>query len=389
MKKLLSVSILAMIAVSPLAAQATGAYDANKAKASTDNSDVGIAAVGYVKGAYNAAIDVINAENARAVEAEGAINTKIGTKLTGDNVEHSTLYQNANETIHESLEALETAIDGLGTTAGNTYVTKGSAASVAVSGKDLHYVTADGTKVGENLGKLDDQVYTNTTNIGTIGDLTTNANNVNVSNLSGAVHQLDTKLGTVTNANLKSTDTNITTVVGAIAELNGAANVPGSVSYKVNTDAQTAAFSTNNTGDNAANLTSANTIKTAIDTLDTKLGTVSSGTMGTTATTVAGAIRELKDGIGETVISQGNYIGKSGTNTVSTALTALDTQVGKNTADIGATYDATTGEMELSTTAKTVQGAINEVYARQVPVYTGWNNGGDATAGTKVSLVNP
>ena len=95
MKKLLGISLIAALAVSPMMANAAaGNVDKSPAEYSgtagqepgialspafdlmaSDASDSNLATGGYVKGAYNAAIKAVNAENHRAKTVEGSLET--------------------------------------------------------------------------------------------------------------------------------------------------------------------------------------------------------------------------------------------------------------------------------------------------------------------------
>ena len=245
MKKILSVSILAMLAVAPLTANASNAYP-TVTIGETDQAEVGndlkkVATTGYVKGAYNAAIQNLNTERVRVDN----INTAIGAKTNGT---HNILYQESDDTIYGNLEKLETAIGNAGTDS-------------SVTGDNHHYIgnalpaNTDNT-VANNLVALDNQVYANTTDIGTKSDLGTTAS---------------------TNTNLTNSKTSLVVAVNELDKDMGKVATLGSTT------------ATNNVSSGA-------TLVGAIGALDTKLGTVSDTNMGTTATTVVGAIAELNGG---------------------------------------------------------------------------------------------
>lgn len=146
MKKLLGISLVAALAVAPSLARAEAgdrtvtALDAQAATASAN-----IATTSYVQGAYKATADKIDAliEDTAVVE-------------NGN-------YIDAGKTVSHNLSELDTAIKTVAdNVAADDDVTHTEGTAVAETGKTLHYVAADGTKVGENLGHLDAQVYANT-----------------------------------------------------------------------------------------------------------------------------------------------------------------------------------------------------------------------------------
>lgn len=370
MKKILSVSILAMLTVAPLAANATDPHryagvtiDETTTAQNGGNDTQKVASTAYVKGAYNAAIGVVDTESAR-------VDGILGGKTTGANVTHSTLYKNSDDTIYGNLEKLETAIDTLTNNSGSTYVTKSSASAAdnkATGQTTLHYATGDGEHVGSNLAALDAQVYTNKTGIDT---LTTNTTVTNAGNYLTADGNVAANLGALDAAvGQKSTLTTTAkdTIVAAINEVDNHA------------DANAAAIGTMaNLGTaTGTNLASDNgNLVVAVNKLDADMGSLAS--LNTTEKdSLVGAINEVR-GNG-TLSDNGTYI--QSTNTVAQNLSALDTQVKTNADNIS---DNATNIGTLSGLTTTAQGnlvaAVNEVNSKQLTVYSGWNGGAAPTA---------
>lgn len=144
MKKLLGISLVAVLAVSPMMASA--ARDASVAVANYNfNGQVStdVATTSYVKGAYESASDRIDA-------------LVTDTTVTGES--HNYIANTGS--VAENLTALDVAIKGIANQAGD-YVTHTEGTATPVSGKTLQYVSADGQAVGANLGVLDNQVKIN------------------------------------------------------------------------------------------------------------------------------------------------------------------------------------------------------------------------------------
>lgn len=382
MKKLLSVSILAMLAVAPLAANATDAYpDATIYNSGENNDTTKVATTAYVKGAYNAANTNINAERVRVDN----INTTIGSKTEGT---HNILYgtgANVDNTIYGNLEKLETAVGELTTNAGSTYQTKANsevtADMISDNPEGRSHLTA-GQAVGTNLNALDNAIVTNEDNITTIN------------NTIGS-----TAMGTTQ-----------ATVTAAIAELNGDVGTTGSVLKKIKDNAESATFTTTN---NTTNFVTTgtdeqkdNTIKKAVNRLDAKMGALTglsddAGLNGANAKdSVVNAINAVANTVknnlsASAITTDGTYV-KSNKN-VSENLTALDTQVKTNADNIATnttnistntTHIGTVGS--LTTTAKTdLVSAVNEVNSKVLTVYSNWASGGTASGANTVALGVP
>lgn len=144
MKKILGISLVAVLAATPLMASA--ARDASVAVANYNfNGQVStdVATTSYVKGAYESASDRIDA-------------LVTDTTVTGES--HNYIANTGS--VAENLTALDVAIKGIANQAGD-YVTHTEGTATPVSGETLQYVSADGTAVGANLGVLDNQVKIN------------------------------------------------------------------------------------------------------------------------------------------------------------------------------------------------------------------------------------
>lgn len=416
MKKILSVSILAMLTVAPLAANATDAYSG---VTEYDADATKVITASYVKQAYNAAIGNLNAENVRATGAEDAINAKIGTADTVS--QHSTLYKTpqgggaADVTVYGNLEALEAKIDQVSSDAGTAYVTKTSASAADSKGANqtLHYAIGNGDAVGSNLAALDAQVYTNKTGIDT---LTTNTTVTNAGNYLTADGNVAANLGALDTQVKKNTDAlgatqdsdgKVTNLGGSNANTNFAStedtvvkaiNVLDADMGKVSTlGGKAASGKTNLTNDD-------DTLVEAVNELDKDMGYLGDLSNDAGMSGHKGSVVEAINAVAGTVASANtnsavsdtntHYIGAShSAGTVSTALTALDTQVYNNATNITTNANAIGTIGSLSGTNQGVTDlvtAVNNLDAKVLTVYSGWNNGGAPTASTdKVSLAKP
>jgi hypothetical protein len=160
-----------------------------------------------------------------------------------------------------------------------------------------------------------------------------------------AIEEVRTELGLHTDLGTGHT----ATAVGAINELETAIRGSGS-NYTLGTDAGNivAAINELETGirggtSDYTTTVGAGSITQDIDTLDAELGTITAGAMGTTASTVSGAIAEHETQLGNANI---NSIA-SGNNTITGALVQLHTEL---------------GSASLDTSATTHAGAINELH---------------------------
>ena len=140
MKKLLGVSIVAMLAISPMMASAAeGDRTVTKIEAASVSKDTNIATTSYVKGAYKATADKIDALiDDTAIAANGN-------------------YIDAEKTVAHNLKELDTAIKNVADTAGNTYQLVANSTVDA----DGNYIE-EGTGVASNLSALDTAIGKNT-----------------------------------------------------------------------------------------------------------------------------------------------------------------------------------------------------------------------------------
>lgn len=330
MKKILSVSILAMLAVAPLAANAAaGDQTATEITAKVLDSTAKVATTSYVQGAYNAIatqhnkiVDDITvsgvtgegnhigndksvAENLKTLnQAIKTIeSTSVGAKVGGD-------YIQANNTVAQDLKALDTAI---GTVNTGNYIVQ----SVASAGNDT---TQD---MGQNVQALD-------TAIGSMANF--GSQNYATSTSSVA-------------ANLTLLDSRAKTNADAIALINDDDETEGSIAYAVKAETDRA------TGveGSLSNLTSTEGSVLAPSAARTNLVSAINAVAAKVDTSATNA-----------TVNNGTYIGSNhDAGTVSAALSALDTQVAKNANNLGATGE--NGGLDLTTAATDVEGAINEL----------------------------
>ena len=256
MKKLLNISVIAALAVLPVAANATAAdvnkqptsinmqaegaaTTANNATASgapkyelatAHDTDSNVATAGYVKGAYNAAIRAINKVSETA---DSALQESDITSGTG------------NGTI--AVNGTDVSVTGLG--------------SAAYTASTAYATAAQGTKADNAETLLGNET------MGTTATTVTGA----VAELKDAIDDLD---DAVVKSVVEGTTNGTVSVDGTDVAVHGL----GSAAYTASTDYASAAQGTK--ADNA----------------ETLLGNTA---MGTTATTVTGAIKELKDASGD------------------------------------------------------------------------------------------
>lgn len=375
MKKILSVSILAVLAVAPLSARAEVIAVPEVADTTSNGMVNGVATTNYVKGAYNALqAPVNNIVNAMNV-------TDLSTLPEG-----KTHIVSAGTDVANNLKALDTAVLNLKSSSSDTYVTKDSASAAGQKGQNqtLRYATGNGEAVGANLAALDAQVAQNTDDIGTMTNLGNTTNNADTNlasdkgNVVAAVSKLDSEMGKV--STLTTTSKKLT---GAVNEL------------------------------------------------DAELGTITAAAMGTSVGTVSGAINEVKaqananeSHIGTlndlsttqkgNLVAAINEVASSASNAyqLKTASEISAEQAGASggllTAGQGVNTNLVSlaaginGEIEraqgvegtlgnLSTTAQgNLVSAINEVNSKELEVYSGWNGGQAPTKNaTNVELVVP
>ena len=282
-----------------------------------------MASTTYVQGAYNTLGTAINA---------------IIDDSTVPTLEGGQQYKaiRSNKTVAENLVELDAAIKSAEQASGNTYVAIDSAvAQSPVENGSLHYLnsTSAGTNVGVNLGILDEKVFNNTTAIGTF-DEAGNKNYVSGANsIQANIQALDGRVKTNTDAigaynaasshyviqdtnvftNLHMLDNKVTTnalnigdntaAIGTIGNLaagtgaipagtNNLVTAVNAINSSLNTATQNAAIAAGKyvaAGDSVS--TAVGKLDTAIETNANNIGNVAN--MGTTATTVAGAVAEM------------------------------------------------------------------------------------------------
>ena len=350
MKKLLNISVIAALAILPVAANADitttdpGATNANApvaanapkySLATADTTDANLATAGYVKGAYNATIKAINkvattANSAVQSVTEGATNGTVsvdgtdvavhglGSAAYTDSTAYATAAQGATAdavntlvgnaamgttatTVTGAIAELKDAIDDVDT--GVMAVTEG-----ATNGT----VSVDGTDVA--VHGLGSAAYTDSTAYATAAQgATADAVNTLVGNAA-----MGTTATTVTGAiaELKDAIDDVDTGVMAVTEgaTNGTVSVDG-------TDVAVHGLGSAAYTDSTAYATAAQGTKA--DNAETLLG---NSAMGTTATTVTGAIAELKN-------ASGDYATKAGVlATINASTVPVMAQWGSTTA---------------------------------------------------------
>lgn len=352
MNKLLGVSIAAMLAVTPMMANATTANHRALTPATVGNvsENQNIATTSYVKGAYNAVADEVNAiagdiaittvgnETLNNINTTDSIATNVKT-LDAKMGDVSTLASGAaaNSVLTEQGNAadLVTAViainDALATTTGDATVGTGT----------YNYVVAGATGAS-NLVRLDTAMGKQATGgnyIGaTVGD--------NSTTLSANIAALDTAVGTTTNGtivraigigtnqktvaqNLKDLDTQVELNRGAVATLNGSVSTDGSVLKTIKENAQTADFTATASG------LSNGTLAQAINQVQTNLNSAN-----TDAALLQGHYYDYQD-------DAQNNIEK---DTIAGAIQKVDAQVYTNT------------------------GAIATINAKQIQLYGDWTS---------------
>ena len=221
-------------------------------------------------------------------------------------------------------------------------------------------VIVDSTSLVDAVNELQDDVGI-VENLSTGAKILTNAVNEHETDLFGtgnvvfsglsstgfqdAIEEVRTELGAHTSLGT----THTSDVVGAVNELETAIRGSGG-NYTLGTDASNIVAAINELETGIRGSTSdytttvgAGSITQDIDTLDAELGTITSGAMGTTASTVSAAIAEHETQLGNANI---NSIA-SGNNTITGALVQLHTEL---------------GSASLNTSATTHAGAINELH---------------------------
>lgn len=343
MNKALKISMFAILAATPMLANAAKTatpvtlVNGGNTPATTQT----VASTSYVQGAYNTLGTQINAiidDSTVAAPEAGAPYAAIS----------------ADKNVAENLIELDRAIRAAAGDANEAYVTKTSATPVidTIGGATgLQYISANGEKVGENLGILDNRVYKNATKI---GEFDSEGSQTYVS--GGASIQ----------ANIQSLDSQVTANTAKIGTYDG------TQSHQYVSD--TTVFSNLQALDSqvAANASVGGLNQAAIGAvaeLATAGGLIPTGT--TNLVTAVKAINEsLNTATGNSNIQDGTYTNHE--DTVGGAIKKLDTAVAANANKIGNTT--------MGTTATTVTGAIAEMHGQTMQVATTW--GSEATTAT-------
>jgi len=183
MKKLLGVSIMAMLAVSPMMASA--ALDPASTAGANATVDAAVATAGYVKGAYNAAIGEINtvisevnslSQTVAGLSGnEGGIATAIQsnaqngtfTPAANSSIENADTIAEAIEEVSSHADANATAIETLNSDASTTgSVANTAAAAVKTGAEDADFTKTQGssittaTTVGDAIEEVSSNVDT-------------------------------------------------------------------------------------------------------------------------------------------------------------------------------------------------------------------------------------
>lgn len=329
MKKLLGVSLFAVLTATPMLARA----DKTIAELPLQNGgnvpvSTQVATTSYVKGAYNSVANAVNAVVNDMTVADGEYSHINPTKSVGEN-----------------LVLLNNAINNAAGTSSTTYTTKESAAATLASGADtLHYVTANGEAVGANLGNLDAAVFANESAITLLNSADTVEGSVayavktEQTRAENAELELNNRIGTLdADKNYLRTANDVYTNMTALD------------TQVHNNEVHIGSMDSLRSTGNMQSIESRSTLVSAINTLDAAIS--SAGTASN--------------------VTSGHYIGtENGKNSVSENLTALDTQVHNNAEKIGTT--------NMGTTATTVTGAIKEMHDQKLEVATTWNSAATA-----------
>jgi hypothetical protein len=343
MKKIMGVSVFAIMAALPMIAGA--AKQSAPITLQGNNGSISpstqVATTSYVQGAYNA----LATEHNKVV-------SDITLTGTYDNTDHIS----AGASVAENLESLNSAIKSAVGSSSDTYVTKGSATATAVEGKTLQYIPLEdgvtpGTNVGVNLGKLDNAIYTNASEIGTF-DVNGNQNYVSDANtIQQNLQSLDGQL---------KLNTNTIGVYDAGKSHSKIENTDIFSNLHI-LDAQVAANS------------NAITINTSA------IGTVSElssagGLIPSTTTNLVDAVKAINTSLnnantGATII-EGTYVDEG--DTVAQAIDKLDGAIEVNANAISDINTNKIGNTAMGTTNTTVTGAIKEMHDQTLTVYTTW-----------------
>jgi hypothetical protein len=323
MNKLLGVSIAAMLAVTPMMANAANSV-AQLPTYEVEQANTNIATTSYVKGAYNAvANQVNNVRNDITVDTSAAKNISASNTIGGNVTALDTAVGNVGTiaTVADNGSVLKTAnttdLVGAVVAINNALATATGDATVAQKQGGYNQITA-GVSTANNLVALDTaigQVGSSKTYLTTIGDGTgevsvgdnLNALNDAIGNITTTgeyILPIGTGEGKKTIAqNLKDLDTQVELNRGAVATLNGSVSTDGSVLKTIKENAQTADFTATASGLSNGTLAQAiNQVQTNLNSANTDAALLEgnyyyhdtvTGENGHTKDTVAGAIQKV------------------------------------------------------------------------------------------------
>ena len=228
------------------------------------------------------------------------------------------------------------------------------------------------TLITDTFSQLVDDVNTISLDLGATGNLTTNQD----SDVVGAINELEVGIRGTSNS-LVATDLNTSAndLVGAVNELHTKMGIipdsDGKGNLTNNRIGESIRFLDSAVGDVTSLTTTDKTdVVSAVNELDAELGTITALAMGTTASTVGGAIAELEGEIDtlNTKVEPAQTLTTTAT-TLSDAINELDAVQGNDSLTTTATtltgavneLDAELGDSDMGTTASTVTGAIAEL----------------------------
>lgn len=395
MRKFLGVSLVAVLAVSPMMAQA------DVATVSTNDTTVGVASTKYVKEAYNAMAAAVNTElggKANSSDLTGKANVGLdnlstaGTTVITNNVKSNAAVGTYNSSTNYASGTIGAAIKTANTTAGNAADKNLSNLSTTGTGVITTNVTTNAAK-----GTYSASGTYDTGTIGkalqgkqeTISDLATirsgaaagatalqSGSALNGANLTaGTVAK--TALASGVQTSLGKADTAVQSVTTGTEQMaNGTISVDGtavavkglgSAAYTASTayDAAGAAAAVENKLDDGAS---------GYD-IDAKTLKV----QGTSVLTSGSSLNGAK-------LTAGTVAKTALATAVQTSLGKADTALQSNSALNGA--NLTTGSVP---TAALADGAVTAAkLGAEIQLYSGWNSGGTPTANaTTVALVAP
>lgn len=282
MKKISMVSLVALLAATPMMAEAARVEKVGASAPTADEiAAKNIATTSYVKGAYKAAADKIDA----VIE-----DTRVAAKAEGEG-DYTAI--NVNSSVGENLAALDSAIANASSAAATNVTTKINELTATVSQTtgdiNISVTEQSGVLTGVSASINDGAVTTGQIANGTIlvEDVATSALATTIADSTTAT---DSKLATekavrtvvdsINNAasgltgRVTAAESDIDALEAAVDLLNSTAATESSVDLKIKTKAASADYT------NASMDSSITTISGAIDNLDTRLDTAE-GNIGT------------------------------------------------------------------------------------------------------------